>query len=694
MIIEGGFLEIALRNAGRGMRVFPVHRGTKQPCIKDFPELATTDAKQLEQWAHQWPDANCGVIGDDRHLIVDTDRWDKMQELFAEQFKADPTLFDTYSISARDNRRQFVFLQTEHSRAMKKRNLDYAVPGEPDNVFEFKSWRKLGMCEGSLHKSGSAYAIVQDLPFKPVPDLLIERAEELAATIKPELQEGEMEARIIQHGEQHNELVRITGVMRQGGCNPAEILAALEVVAATRCEDDIPQEHLEQIANSAAKWPVGTHWSVFIGSNKQPEEKPARNHPAYPIEVWDGTAVGEFAKMCAHDNNIPRKLYAESFRTVLGAVVGNQLSCPSVEGAIPRNYTIIVAPFGKGKGTAIRRATRFFSQSWYGTHATSGMAVQGSVPGLLSGCREFTWKPQGIGAWNASASSVPGMAKLAKDLDETIEKRPQLTWGSTLPRILSVHEEMKTFFSTIYIDGGVGVGMDGVICQLWDDVEFNGTATGSRDAAYGQMMFSILGGVTPDDWFDLISRGNAVGGGLMSRLNLVGTEGGYENVPKMTPPNFGKLQESFLARIKLLADVPAMINPDERAESVISEWADTLPEGSERLNVQVWRSALLLAWLKREEKITARIAGEAVRLGQYQAASQEFYRVSAADNPVAKCQAKIERVLSIKGPRSRRDLQRDTNAPRIGTTIWNAALDGLVKELKVGQKDGRYFLMD
>jgi hypothetical protein len=225
---------------------------------------------------------------------------------------------------------------------------------------------------------------------------------------------------------------------------------------------------------------------------------------------------------------------------------------------------------------------------------------------LLSGCRDFIWKPQGIGAWHASASSVPGMAKLAKDLEETIEKEPELTWGSTLPRILSVHEEMKTFFSTIYIDGGVGVGMDGVICQLWDDVEFNGIATGSRDAQYGQMLFSILGGVTPDDWFDLISRGNAIGGGLMSRLNLIGTEGGYENVPKMVLPDFAQLQESFLARIKMLADVPARLDPDEDAAQVIAEWADTLPEGSERLNVQVWRSALLLAWLRREERITAK----------------------------------------------------------------------------------------
>jgi len=423
-------------------------------------------------------------------------------------------------------------------------------------------------------------------------------------------------------------------------------------------------------------------------------EKPRRKAPVYPTEVWDGTAVGEFAKLCAHDNNIPRKLYAESFRTVLGAIVGNQLSCPAVEGAIPRSYTIIIAPFGKGKGTAIRRATRFFSQPWCGTRTTSGLTVQGNTPGFLSGCREFIWKPQGIGAWNASASSVPGMAKLARDTEETLEKRPQLAWGSTLPRILSVHEEMKTFFSTIYIDGGVGVGVDGVICQLWDDVEFNGTATGTRDALYGQMMFSILGGVTPDDWFDLISKGNAVGGGLMSRLNLIGTEGKYENVPKMTPPNFTLLQDSFIPRIKLLADVPAQIHADEGAERVIAEWADTVPEGSERLNVQVWRSALLLAWLRREERISASVAEEAVRLGQYQAASQEFYRVAAADNPVAKAQAKIERALEMKGPMSRRGLQQSTNARRIGTTMWNAALDGLVKDQQVGLKDGLYFVTE
>ena len=51
------------------------------------------------------------------------------------------------------------------------------------------------------------------------------------------------------------------------------------------------------------------------------------------------------------------------------------------------------------------------------------------TPGLLSGERDFAWKPKGIGAHIASASSVPGMARLTKDLDSTIKNKPHMTWG-------------------------------------------------------------------------------------------------------------------------------------------------------------------------------------------------------------------------------------------------------------------------
>src|SRR5437899_3334855 len=226
---------------------------------------------------------------------------------------------------------------------------------------------------------------------------------------------------------------------------------------------------------------VGPDPVARIGGSKPPEPAalPQRVRPVYPIAAWEGTVVAEFAKLCASDNNIPRKLYAEAFRCALGAVAGDRLSCREVDGGLPRSYTVIVAPKGKGKGTAIRRAVRFFSETWSGMTSVT--------PGLLSGARDFLWKPKGIGAWVAAASSVPGMARLTKDLDSTIKNKPHLTWGNTLPRILSVHEEMKTFLSTLFIEGGVGSGMEGVVCQLWADASFHGTATGTRDAVSGAM---------------------------------------------------------------------------------------------------------------------------------------------------------------------------------------------------------------
>jgi hypothetical protein len=270
-----------------------------------------------------------------------------------------------------------------------------------------------------------------------------------------------------------------------------------------------------------------------------------------------------------------------------------------------------------------------------------------------------------------------------------------MTWGSTLPRILSVHEEMKTFLSTLFIEGGVGSGMEGVVCQLWDDVTFHGTATGTREAAYGEMMFSMLCGVTEQDWFDLLSRGNAVGGGLMSRFNLCGTEGRFENVSRMHPPDFTALQETFLPRVMQLEDAHARVLATEAADTIISEWSDNLPEGSERMNIHAWRSALLLAWLRHEESITAKTAEDAVRLGQYQVASHDYYRTKSADTANARVQAKLLRALELKGPMPRRDLQRATHAHRDGTELWNRALDGLLRDKAIGKgENGAYYLAE
>lgn len=679
------FLEIALRNAARGFRVMPI-KG-KDAFLKRWPALATTDEKQLREWAAKFPHCNCGVAGGADITIVDSDRVSRLKDLCGDNWGE---WFCTFTVtSGRPDRAHFYFRTIPE--VMEFGNKRHKEPGVDGNIFEIKGQGAQVAAEGSTHPgTGGVYRVTQDLPLLAFPLGLLRVFRELYSQSNPS---GKREWNLPVHdGEGRDDfLIQQAGKLRHAGASEAVIRAHLAELNGDPAimADPKSEEDLDRIARSAARYDVpAPDPVVVIGSSKSPDaaELPERLRPTYPIDAWEGTVVAEFAKSCASDNNIPKKMYAEAFRCALGAIVGDRLSCDGVEGALPRTYTIIVAPKGKGKGTAIRRAVRFFNQTW----CSSRMSL---TPALLSGERDFMWKPKGIGAWIAAASSVPGMARLTKDLDATIKNKPHMVWGNTLPRILSVHEEMKTFLSTLFIEGGVGSGMEGVICQLWDDVTFHGTATGTREAVYGEMMFSLLAGVTEDDWFDLLSRGNAVGSGLMSRFNIIGTEGEYENVSRMKPPNLTSLQETFLPRVMQLEDAHVRVLPTEAADKIISEWTDSLPEGSERMNIHAWRSALLIAWLRHEEAITAKTAEDAVLLGQYQIASHEYYRTKSADNAVAKVQAKILRVLEMKGPTSRRDLQRRTHADRDGTELWTRAIDGLLRDQLVGKGgDGEYYL--
>lgn len=688
------FLDIALRNAARGFRVHPL-RG-KDAFLKDWPNVATTDQERIQAWAAQFPDYNVGVAGGPDVGIVDSDRVSRLKELSGEHAAE---WFNTYSVtSGRPDRAHFYYRMTDEVREFG--NKKWAEPGIDGNVFEVKVHGGQVVAEGSVHPlTGQEYRITQDVQLIPFPVGLMALIRECYGRDNAEPRERVPRGKICEGG-RHDALVKEAGrVLRVTEMSKHVLTAHLQDFNEQWIEPPLTDAEVERVALSCNWQPEPPQPQAFISSStpSAPPEaatRPERKRPVYPIEVWDGTSAGEFGKMYAHDNNVPKKFYVESFLCCLGAVVGDRLHCPDVEGGIPRAYTVIVAPKGKGKGTAIRRAVRFFTQTWDGNRGTSTHGALTSVmPALLQGTQDFVWKPQGIGARNASASSAPGMIGLTRESKKTMESQPQLCWGGTLPRILSVHEEFKTFLATLFIDGGTGTGMDGVVCQLWDDVSFAAPGTDKRLAVYGEMQFSLLAGVTEEDWFDLLSRGNAVGGGLMSRFNIIGTEGGFQNVSRMTPPDFTNLQQTFLPRVRLLADASCKIHITEVADRVISEWSDNLPEGSERMNIHAWRNALRLSWLRREDVISEQTARDAVMLGQYQVASHEYYRTKKLDTPNARVQEKIMRVLKMKGPTTKRDLQRFAHADRDGTELWNRALAGLIQDGRVGKReDGVFYL--
>lgn len=460
------FLSIALRNAARGFRVIPL-RG-KEAFLRNWPQRATTDETHIREWAAKFPEYNCGVAGGSDVIILDSDRVSRLKELSGDN---GAEWFNTYVVSSgRPDRAHFYFRATPE--VLDFGNKKWKEPDIDGHVFELKGKGAQVTAEGSVHPvTGGTYAVIQNKPLIPFPAGLLALLRQIHSKANPS---GKREWNLPVHdGEGRDDfLIQQAGKLRNAGASEAIIRAHLEEINSdpSIIADPKSEEDLDRIARSAARYDVPAPDPVVVIGSTKAEPEPAklseRTRPVYPISVWDETAVGAFAKLCGQDNNIPMKMYAEAFRCVLGAVVGDRLSCPGVDGAVPRTYTVIVAPKGKGKGTAIRRAVRFFNQpcdGWGGSSGGSGVRVSFSH-GLLSGERDFEWKPKGIGAWMAAASSVPGMARLCKELESTSKNKPQLTWGNTLPRVLSVHEEMKTFLSTLFIEGGVGSGMEGVVC--------------------------------------------------------------------------------------------------------------------------------------------------------------------------------------------------------------------------------------
>jgi hypothetical protein len=408
------FLTIALRNAARGFRVMPL-RG-KEAFLKGWPQLATSDEQQIQEWAAKFPDYNCGVAGGPDITIVDSDRVSRLTELCGENWD---TWFHTYSVSSgRPDRAHFYFKTIPE--VLEFGNKKHKEPGIDGNIFEVKTRGAQVTAEGSTHPdTGGVYTITQDLPLLTFPVGLLALFRELYGSANPT---GKREWALPVHdGEGRDDfLTQQAGRLRHVGASEAVIRAHLEEINSDHSviADPKSQEDLDRIARSVARYdvPAPEPTVVIGGRSVQPDAAnlPERVRPEYPITAWEGTVVAEFAKLCANDNNIPPKVFAEAFRCALGAVVGDRMSCPGVEGALPRSYTVIVAPKGKGKGTAIRRAVKFFSQPLYCTRSSPGLIVQGDSSGLLSGSRDFIWKPKGIGAWIAAASSVPGMARLTR----------------------------------------------------------------------------------------------------------------------------------------------------------------------------------------------------------------------------------------------------------------------------------------
>ena len=148
--------------------------------------------------------------------------------------------------------------------------------------------------------------------------------------------------------------------------------------------------------------------------------------------------------------------------------------------------------------------------------------------------------------------------------------------------------------------------------------------------------------------------------------------------------DYGDFQKRLFAKLLPLEKSPITITTSPEAVEVLNTWfADVKTRKFEddqirtRINIIALRKALVLAWLRDQEAITAEVMKDATRFCDWQLTVRSELFLSETDNDVARHQMRVRKALR-KNPLSARVLREKVHAYRVGTEIHERALKGLL----------------
>jgi len=382
----------------------------------------------------------------------------------------------------------------------------------------------------------------------------------------------------------------------------------------------------------------------------------------YPAEVWDGTLYQEYADICTQGNHIPREYFIESLKTVVGAVVGDNLFIINIEGGTARFYTVLIGLPSAGKNTVITWTSILFEKDIH-PHDPQVKSV---------GDYRLLWHPQeavlhtpdsGLGACIAQTSSASGFAKFLPSHG-----------GVTQTRILLKYTELATLLEKCGIDGS-GTALISVLCDLYDTTEFSVPALSDQKPFGGHLQMSILAGIQPERWAELGSGKGVENSGIHSRWNIIPSEES-RTVSDLERPDFTEFQKKIRTRIAQATPLVA----DCDARSAMKAWHNKLfasePDKTylARLNITAWRNALHHAWLLSKPTIDADSVAVGIAMADYQLLARKRYAPLIGDSPFDKAINAIRNCLAKKGAISLSELKRSVNYKRLNMTFEKALI--------------------
>jgi hypothetical protein len=241
-------LQFALSAAERGLAVFPCRPQSKEPAIKNWPELATRDQDVIRRWWADRPNCNIGAACGPKSnvFVIDADAGGgpELAELERDH-GALPATIET--ITPRGPGRHLFFRYTaEVKNSAKKIAPHIDVRGDGGFV----------VLAPSVHPNGRRYHWAVDCAERAADapqwllDLITAQGDAIASPAVAMRARRDLVTNGVREGSRDCSVTKLAGHLIRRGVDPIVALELLQCWNTARCVPPLPESDIERIVNS------------------------------------------------------------------------------------------------------------------------------------------------------------------------------------------------------------------------------------------------------------------------------------------------------------------------------------------------------------------------------------------------------------------------------------------------------------
>ena len=655
------FLDIVAPLLDRGLPLTPLKPRSKIAFLPEWEKNPITTIEQAKQIVTQYGnDLNCGVVakaepgGVAIFEVDDPNIQHKIRE------ETGQTLPVTYIIRSSLGRGHFYLRHTPESIQLGNLSADDENGKE---LWSFRARDQYVVSEKSVHpKTGEPYEARSVAPIAEVPSWLISWMKKQ----KTEKKQVEKKEEVFAEGSRNKSLASMAGKLRHSGLNYDEIEAALMAANQSRCIPPLSDDEVRTIAASIAKYEKGPENTVLVGGQpagqtaygvepaklikvEELEELPpiaAVRYPEFPRWVLDDMSItkGLIDPFCSQNSRYPEFMLIPSLVLLLN-YLGNKVRIKGMESIPLSIYTVLIGRKGRVlKSSCVQDCVKYFEYMGLTAHCDPSVRNAEGRSMVFS-----VGSPEGLGREMARTSCKNGV--MLFDELSSLTNKANIENSNFTSSLLTLYESNK-FGNTIKSSKESYLLLPGEYCAS--------LIACSTDTNFQTHWCKLAGKTTglDDRFFFLLQP---------------------ETLIPLTEFRQAYTQEGALETRKLVDKAVQQGSYEISDHSPLRDFLKNNDDAN-RSYLRAVKFALAFAIDLGCSEVDPDSLERGLALSQYESDVKRYLQTYESVTKEGAIQQEIVHfIVNNGGSYPVRDLERKLHSSRYGTTLWNAAYQGLLR---------------